>query len=407
MKRRAFLAASLLALCNAPALAANNKKNAKKPAPKKASATKKKTTTKPSAPSHSQTTAENSVLESAHPGSSATRLPPVKAPEPPALWRKFQVSTTVALAPSKGRQHLWLPLPMNQDTLYQRTLGHTWQGNFELGSLRRQPDGDLEAFYCEWPENVTPQLTLSTTVTTADRVFEVSRRTQAPEREDILRRNLQATSLLPNEGEIYTLAQRIIGRILDPIAQARAIHDWVVENTEYDQTQTGPGTGNVRKQVEQHLFKGRSADINGLFVALCRSIGIPARRVYGLRIAPSRITASLGINDDDATHAAHCRAEFYVPGYSWIPADPSDARRAMAVESLEHSKLLPIKKLLFGVWEMNWMAYNLAEDFVLPGATGAPLPFFTLPRLERQEGTLDGLAPENFTYRIQARKILD
>lgn len=403
MKRRAFLAASLLTLCNVPALAANKKTVAKKSAPKKTPSTRKKTT----APSRSQTTAENSVLESAHQGSSATRLPPVKAPEPPALWRKFQISTTVALTPSRGRQHLWLPLPMNQDTLYQRTLGHTWQGNFELGSLRRLPDGDLETFYCEWPENITPQLTLSTTVTTADRVFEVSRRTQAPEREDILRRNLQATQLLPNEGQIYTLAQRIIGRILDPIAQARAIHDWVVENTEYDLTQPSPGTGDVRKQVEQHLFKGRSADINGLFVALCRSIGIPARRVYGLRIAPSRITSSLGITDDDATHASHCRAEFYVPGYSWIPVDPSDARRAAAIERLEHSRLLPIKKLLFGVWEMNWMAYNLAEDLVLPGEAGAALPFFTLPRLERQEGILDGQDPENFTYHIQARKILD
>ncbi|MGL5632045.1 MAG: transglutaminase-like domain-containing protein [Azovibrio sp.] len=403
MKRRAFLAASLLTLCNVPALAANKKTVAKKSALKKTPSTRKKTT----APSRSQTTAENSVLESAHQGSSATRLPPVKAPEPPALWRKFQISTTVTLTPSRGRQHLWLPLPMNQDTLYQRTLGHTWQGNFELGSLRRLPDGDLETFYCEWPENITPQLTLSTIVTTADRVFEVSRRTQAPEREDILRRNLQATQLLPNEGQIYTLAQRIIGRILDPIAQARTIHDWVVENTEYDLTQPSPGTGDVRKQVEQHLFKGRSADINGLFVALCRSIGIPARRVYGLRIAPSRITSSLGITDDDATHASHCRAEFYVPGYSWIPVDPSDARRAAAVEKLEHSRLLPIKKLLFGVWEMNWMAYNLAEDLVLPGEAGAALPFFTLPRLERQEGILDGQDPKNFTYHIQARKILD
>jgi len=411
LKRRAFLAAGLLSLFASPAALAARKKDAsKKTASKSTSKSSHKKTRRSGKPqgkaqARSQTTAENPVLESPYRGSSATRLPPVKAQEPPALWRIFEISTSLQLKSSQGRQRLWLPLPMSQDTLYQRSLGHTWKGNFELGSLSRLPDGELEAFYCEWQEGVTPQLELRTTVTTADRHFDISRRTLPPEREDILRRNLQASRQLPNDGEAYKLAQRIIGRILDPVAQAKAIFDWVVDNTEYDPSLPGVGSGDVRRQLEQQRFGGRSADINGLFVTLCRAIGIPARRVFGHRIEQSRISPSLGISQGDATRAPHCRAEFYVPGYSWIPVDPSDVRRTIAKEGLDHRdpKLVALRKILFGVWEMNWMAYNVAEDLVLPG--GKSVHFFTLPLLERQEGTLNGLDPDGF-YRISSRQII-
>lgn len=411
MKRRAFLAAaSLLSLFAAPpTLAATKKKQQAKPAAparKKAPPPKKPAPAK-RPPAQALTTAENSVLESAHQGSSATRLPPVRAPEPPALWRTFEISTSLQLKPARGRQRLWLPLPLNQDTLYQRNLGLSWQGNFELGSLRRLPDGELEAFYCEWKEGVTPKLELSTTVTTADRHFDVSRRTLPPEREDILRRNLQASRLLPNDGEAHKLAQRIIGRILDPVAQARAIFDWVVDNTEYDASLPGVGSGDVRQQIEQHRFGGRSADINGLFVALCRAIGIPARRVFGHRIEQSRIAPSLGISQGDATQASHCRAEFYIPGYSWIPVDPSDVRRTIAMEGLDHRdpKLVAMKRILFGVWEMNWMAYNVAEDLILPGSNIA-LSFFAQPQLIANETATPLPNGELAQLKIQARQLL-
>jgi transglutaminase-like putative cysteine protease len=57
------------------------------------------------------------------------------------------------------------------------------------------------------------------------------------------------------------------------------------------------------------------------------------------------------------------------PGYGWIPVDPSDVRRTIALEGISDrdSKLLSLKKVLFGVWEMNWIAFNLGTDIVLPG----------------------------------------
>lgn len=349
-------------------------------------------------------TAEDPVIERPPQGTTAAKLPPVKAQEPPSEWRTYEITTTVNLKQS-GQNRLWLPLPLNQDTLFQRTLGHAWEGNPVQSSMRRLPDGNLETFYCEWKDGNDGRLQLRTQVTTADRHFDITKRTVAPEREDILRKNLQASQLVPNDGLAHQLGERILGRIKDPVAQAKAIYDWVIENSIYDPSLPGCGTGDVRTQLVRGQYGGRSADINGLFVSLCRAIGIPARRVFGQRIEQSRIASSLGIRGD-ATHAAHCRAEFYVPGYSWIPVDPSDVRRTIAMEGLDlrDSKLTAMRKILFGVWEMNWMAYNVAEDLTLPN--GPALPFFTLPRLERLEGALDGLDPGSFVYSIRSRQQL-
>lgn len=351
-------------------------------------------------------TADDSVIENPPIGTTAARLPPVKAPEPPSEWRTFEITTTLNLKNSSGQSKLWLPLPLNQDTLFQRTLGHAWEGNQNNSSMRRLPDGDLEVFHCEWRDSGEGKLQLKTLVTTADRHFDITKRTVAPERDDILRRNLQASRLIPNDGLAFQLGERIIGRIKDPVAQAKAIYDWVVDNSIYDSTLPPCGTGDVRRQLISGQYGGRSADINGLFVAISRAVGIPARCVYGLRVAPSRLFRSLGLASDDATRGQHVRAEFYIPGYGWIPVDPSDVRRAIALEFLSDrdSKLFSLKKILFGVWEMNWIAFNVGSDITLPGKNSTQ-PFLLLPQLETREGYRDVISTQANLYTITTRRV--
>lgn len=415
MKRRDFLASAALSLLASEALAA--KKPAAKPAAgharsKPAAAPRRgavRPGTKPAAGrSHAPVvhTAEDPVTERPPLGTSASRLPPVKAQEPPTEWRTFEITTTIKLPNQRGGTKLWLPLPLNQDTLFQRTLGHSWTGNPALAGMRRLPDGDLEVFLCEWPEAGDANLQLTTLVTTADRHFDVTKRTIAPEREDILRRNLQASQLLPNDGLAFQLGERIIGRVKDPVAQAKAVYDWIVDNATYDPSLPGCGTGDVRKQLISGQYGGRSADINGLFVAICRAVGIPARCVYGLRIGPSRLFRSLGITSDDASRGHHVRAEFYIPGYGWIPVDASDVLRAIAFEGLRDrdSSLNALKKVLFGVWEMNWIAFNLGTDITLPGKQTAQ-PFLLLPQLETADGRTETGASGALPYSIRCRQV--
>lgn len=350
-------------------------------------------------------TADDSVIENPPPGTTAARLPPVRAAEPPSEWRSYEITTTFNLRNSSGQSRLWLPLPLNQDTLFQRTLGHAWEGNQNNSTMRRLPDGDLEVFHCEWRDSSDGKLQLKTLVTTADRHFDVTKRTVAPEREDILRRNLQASRLIPNDGLAFQLGERIIGRIKDPVAQAKAIYDWVVDNSIYDPAMPPCGTGDIRRMLVSGQYVGRSADINGLFVAICRAVGIPARCVYGLRVAPSRLFRSLGLTSDDATRSQHVRAEFYIPGYGWIPVDPSDVRRAISLEFLtdRDSKLISLRKILFGVWEMNWVAFNVGSDITLPGKNSTQ-PFLLLPQLETREGFRDVINTTT-PYTITTRRI--
>lgn len=419
MKRRDFLASvTALSLFASETWAAKKQTTAAGSTKPKAAAgskpSKKSTTTRSAAKKPVKQapqrpvahTADDPIIERPPQGTSASRLPPVKAPEPPNDWRTYEIITTVNLKNKSGLSKLWLPLPLNQDTLFQRTLGHSWTGNPANAGMRRLPDGDLEVFFCEWPDSSNARLQLTTQVTTADRHFDVTKRTIAPEREDILRRNLQASQLIPNEGLAFQLGERILGRIKDPVAQAKAIYDWVIDNTIYDRSLPGCGTGDVRQQLIRGQYGGKSADINGLFVSICRAIGIPARCVYGLRTGSSRLFRNLGLSSDDATRAQHVRAEFYIPGYGWIPVDPSDVRRTIAMEILsEHdSKLTSLRKILFGVWEMNWIAYNLGTDITLPGKS-APVPFMLLPQLESSTGNHDGSQPEAFEYSIRTRQI--
>ncbi|MFZ2268652.1 MAG: transglutaminase domain-containing protein [Azonexus sp.] len=349
-------------------------------------------------------TADDPVIEKPPAGTTASRLPPVRAAEPPTEWRTYEITTTFNLRNS-GHSKLWLPLPLNQDTLFQRTLGHSWEGNQNNSTMRRLPDGDLEVFHCEWRDSSDGKLQLKTLVTTADRHFDITKRTVAPEREDILRRNLQASRLIPNEGLAYQLGERIIGRIKDPVAQAKAIYDWVVDNSIYDPALPPCGNGDVRRMLVNGQYVGRSTDINGLFVAICRAVGIPARCIYGLRVAPSRLFRNLGLTSDDATRSQHVRAEFYIPGYGWIPVDPSDVRRAIALEFLSDrdSKLSSLRKILFGVWEMNWIAFNVGSDITLPGKNTTQ-PFLLLPQLETREGYRDVISTAT-PYTITTRRV--
>ncbi len=426
MKRRDFLASfAAFSLVASDALATNTKSSAKPSAAKssnaksgKGKATAAKSGNKRPANRQRQKikykaaparpvahTADDPITETPPVGTSASRLPPVKAPEPPTEWRTYEITTTVNLK-NAGLNRLWLPLPLNQDTLFQRTLGHSWQGNPSSASMRRLPDGDLEVFHCEWRDGTAGHLQLKTLVTTADRHFDVTKRTVAPERDDILRRNLQASQLIPNDGLAFQLGERLVGRIKDPVAQAKSIYDWVADNAIYDPSLPPCGSGDARRQLISGLYGGRSADINGLFVSICRAIGIPARCVYGLRVAPSRLFRNLGLLNDDATRYQHVRAEFYVPGYGWIPVDPSDVRRAIALEGLSDldSKLLSLKKILFGVWEMNWIAFNVGTDISLPGQNTV-IPFLLLPQLETPNGHFDGSQPAAIEYSMSAKRI--
>ena len=118
---------------------------------------------------------------------------------------------------------------------------------------------------------------------------------------------------MPTDGIVKQTALKATAGATTDIEKARAIYEWVVENTFRDPKIRGCGRGDIRFMLESGDMGGKCADLNALYVGLARSVGLPARHVYGLRIAKSdRGYKSLGLATDIATKGQHCRAEVYL-----------------------------------------------------------------------------------------------
>jgi hypothetical protein len=66
--------------------------------------------------------------------------------------------------------------------------------------------------------------------------------------------------------------------------------------------------------------------------------------------------------------------------------------------------LTVLKKLLFGFWEMNWIAFNAAQDVNLRDSTGKTLPFLIYPVVETKDGRFDSLDTQRMSYNVTASR---
>ena len=144
---------------------------------------------------------------------------------------------------------------------------------------------------------------------------------------------LRPTRLLPTDGVVKETALEVTRGAGTDLAKARAIYEWIVDHTYRDPKTRGCGRGDIRFMLESRDLGGKCADLNALYVGMARAAGLPARDVYGIRIAPSRMGyKSLGTSSETITKAQHCRAEVYVAEQGWIAVDPADVRKVMLEE---------------------------------------------------------------------------
>jgi len=353
-----------------------------------------------------------SFLESAAAAAASLATGAVKAgARSDAGWRRFEVTTRLEIAEASGVTRAWVPLPMMADTEYQRRLGDTWNANTERLRVWRDDKYDAPVLCAEWPAGeATPTLEVTSRFRTRDRENDLERPpASAPvESPASLANSLAPTKLIPTDGIVKRTSREITRGRRTEIAKARAIYDWIVDNSFRDPKVLGCGTGDVRGMLESGRLGGKCADINALFVGLARAAGVPAREVFGLRVAESRQFKSLG-RAGDVTTAQHCRAEFYAPGHGWVAVDPADVRKVVLEEpppgrTLEDPLVQHARRRLFGGWEMNYLAYNRAHDLALPGASRV-LPFLMYPQSETAGGRRDPLDAAAFQYRISAREL--
>ncbi len=332
------------------------------------------------------------------------------APQP-GDWRTFEVTTRVDLKDVQGAARVWLPVPSIHSD-YQRSLESSFTSN---GTVRFASDGREGArlVMAEFAAGAAqPFVELTSRIQTQSRAVDWTRKGAAKESADTLRFYTRPTELIPTDGIVRKTALEATRGARSDVDKARAIYEWVVANTHREPKVRGCGEGDIKTMLETGNLGGKCADLNALFVGLCRAVGLPARDVYGIRLAPSVFGyKELSGNSASLKGAQHCRAEVYLQAHGWVAADPADVAKVMRLEtpqwikSTQHSVVAPVNRALFGGWEGNWMAYNHAHDVVLPGAKGGKLPFFMYPVAEHAGGRHDSYAPDDFRYQITAREI--
>jgi transglutaminase-like putative cysteine protease len=327
-------------------------------------------------------------------------------------WRTFEVTTRVELM-AKAPAMIWLPVP-TVDTDYQRLLATSFKADGATPRMVQDPKYGAGILVAEFKGNDKPVLELTSRFSTRDRAVDLNAAPSAAQLDPAERqRYLAATDLLPTDGIVAQTAQEITSGAKTDLEKSRAIYEWMVDNTFRDGKVRGCGVGDIKAMLESAELGGKCADLNALYVGLARAAGVPARDVYGIRVADSRLGyKSLG-KSGDITKAQHCRAEVYLSGYGWVPVDPADVRKVVLEENgglpLNDVKVVAARKRLFGSWEMNWLALNYAHDVLLPGSTQGKIGFLMYPNAEVAEqgrmNRIDSLDPEHFTYRITATEI--
>jgi len=295
------------------------------------------------------------------------------APDPGA-FRSYDIVTRIELARDAGITRAWVPLPGFTAGDWNRPGKTRWTSNAARSMIvRSKPDG-AKMLYAEWkPGEAAPVVEVTSRVAVRDRVVDFDKPSTAVLSPKGRAHYLRATELIPTDGIVKATSDRIIGTAASDLVKARLIYKWVVDNTFRDPKTRGCGSGDVAAMLKSGNLGGKCADINALYVGLARAAGLPARDLYGLRIAPSKFGyKSLGTKSDIVTKAQHCRAEVFLTNFGWVPADPADVRKVMLEEAeggltAGDLKVVAVREKLFGAWEGNWLAYNSASDLTLPG----------------------------------------
>jgi transglutaminase-like putative cysteine protease len=329
----------------------------------------------------------------------------------PRGWRTFEVTTRVEIQFPEGVSRVWLPLPSVEGE-YQKLVDNAWSGN---GSTRIAEDGKYGAkmIVSEWTKSAQlPVVEVTSTLSTQNRAVDFTRPKAGLKLDPASVAFFTAPSdLIPTDGIVRQKANEIVRGNQDDFDKARALYEWIVENTARNPKTRGCGVGDIRAMLESGDLTGKCADLNALYVGLARSVGLPARDVYGLRLVKSEFGyRSLGAGSANVTRAQHCRAEVFLNGFGWVPVDPADVRKVVLEEkpapiTLADPVVPPVRAKLFGAWEGNWVAYNQAHDVRLPGSSGPALGFLMYPQAETNNERLDPLDPDNFKYTITAREL--
>lgn len=312
----------------------------------------------------------------------------------PGLAKKIELTQDFTPSVKSGPMDLWVPVPMDLPG-YQKVIAQTYSGN--ASRVSTEGDNHFKMLHAHWERVSSPEFHVKTQVELLERISETQ---DAAEQ---VSRFLQPTAHVQTDGIVRETAANIIHGLKTSDEKAQSIYQWVVEKSVRDPQVRGCGVGDVKSLLLLGKIAGKCADLNSLFVGLARAAGVPAREVFGIRVAPSELAQSLG-KVGDVSKGQHCRAEYHSDSRkAWIPVDPADVRKAILEEklNLDSPQIEKIRNRFFGHWEENWIALNFARDFLIrTDSTEEKINYFMYPLLRAKNVSPDGMDPAAVSYKI-------
>ncbi len=157
--------------------------------------------------------------------------------------------------------------------------------------------------------------------------------------------------------EIAETARRIVGGVADPCLAAKKLYDYVVDNITYSlvpHPALWPRGEYESVYVHERGFGDCGAQ-SMYFSALCRAVGIPARTTGGWQLFSGNLSG-------------HFWAEFYLPGYGWLPVDPTAAESADYIPGLSEAEVRRFKDFFFANQDhfRCVVQHDVDEQFIPP-----------------------------------------
>src|SRR3989338_1372080 len=188
---------------------------------------------------------------------------------------------------------------------------------------------------------------------------------------------LKSDRLVPLNAEFKRIAAETVAGKKGDLVRARALYDHVIDQMRYMKHGTGWGKGDAVYAC--NIRTGNCTDFHAYFIALARSVSIPARFAIGAAIPSER--------NDGGIDGYHCWVEFYAEG-KWWPVDISEA-----------DKYSSLSTYYFGHHPANRFEFSRGRDLVFaPGPDSGPINFLAYPVLE-VSGKSVKISPEFFFER--------
>ena len=172
---------------------------------------------------------------------------------------------------------------------------------------------DVIEFKWEHPDEKELYFLLNSEVETENKLKKITKKVEFPLKnlDDESVKYIKPTENIDLNENIIRIASGLAEGEDDLYAITHKIAEWVSKNIEYD-LKYGTSTEKASWVLKNRI--GTCDEFSSLFIALCRSLGIPARYVSG--IAYSNIPELEGFGN-------HAWADVYFPDNGWVPFDPT------------------------------------------------------------------------------------